>query len=84
MWVPATSTTQGYVKFFCDDVEIGGTALWNTYSATEPLPPSGADIGNVLDTLHLFLILGSYSTSYPATVTSVQVWQASGADNLTF
>jgi hypothetical protein len=84
LWVPATATTQGYVEFFCDDVQIGGSAHYNQYSASQPFPPSGSDIGNVLDTLHLYLILGSDSTKYPATVTSVQVWQASDAGNLSY
>jgi hypothetical protein len=84
LWVPATSATQGYLKFFCDGAQIGGAAFWNKYDPTQPFPPSGDDIGNILDTLHLNLILGSDSTSYPATVTSVQVWQASAADNLTY
>jgi hypothetical protein len=84
LWVPATATTQGYVKFYCDGVQIGGTASYDKYDPAQAFPPSGANIGNVLDTLHLYLILGSASTKYPAIVTSVQVWQASNASNLSY
>jgi hypothetical protein len=37
----------------------------------------------VLDSRHLALIIGNNNPATPMKVTSVQVWQASGADNLT-
>ena len=84
LWVPATASTQGYLKFYCDGTQLNAAVYWDLYSPSQPFPPSGSDIGNIIDTLHLYLILGDNSPSTPGRVTAVQVWQASGADNETF
>jgi hypothetical protein len=82
LWVPATNTTQGYAKFFFDGTQVGNTVYWNKYNpATPPSPVSGSTAFSVLDARHLALILGS-GPNNPMTVDSVQVWQASTANDL--
>ena len=89
LWVPATPSTQGYLKFYFDDVQTDSpTFYWNyydpndvsTYPAAPPLDGSTAMSG--MDWRHMLLILGT-GTTQPMTVQSVSVWQTSGANNLT-
>ncbi len=81
LWVPATSTTQGYMKYYLDGV-LQRTQVWNKYSTATPPPPViGTSAFSILDNLHLRLILGTHPNN-PMTVTSVEVWQASAANNL--
>jgi hypothetical protein len=82
LWVPATTTTQGYIKWFFNNQQVGPTASWTLYSDSQPFPPSGSNIGNVIDVRHLTANVGVSSTRYPTTVYSFRVWQASGANNL--
>jgi len=82
LWVPATATTQGYIKWFFNGQQIGPTGYWDRYSDNQPFPPAGSDIGNIIDVRHLTANVGVCSTDYPTTVYSFRVWQASGADNL--
>jgi len=82
LWVPATDTTQGYIKWFFNGQQIGATGYWNKYSPNQPFPPTGANIGNVIDVRHLTANIGVSSPDYPTTVYSFRVWQASGANNL--
>jgi hypothetical protein len=89
LWVPATATTQGYIKFFYNDVQVGTTGYWNQYDIANPPPPNASSTGSsplsagsVLDLRHLALILGTNSQA-PMTVQSVSVWQASSANNIT-
>lgn len=92
LWVPATgsgvtTTTQGYEKFYMDGVQIGATFTWNYYDPSDasayPAPPpvNGSTAMSGMDFRHMFLILGS-DVNQPTTVTNVQVWQVSGANNL--
>ena len=83
LWVPATSSRQGYAKFYFNGVQVGNTITWNQYNPSAGPPPL-ADNGtaySVLDRLHLSLILGTGGNT-PTTVYDVQVWQASAADNI--
>ena len=93
--VAATPTTQGYIQEYINNVPVGTprvtnaqgilcNAFWNKYSSGQAFPPAGANIGNIIDTLHMVPIIGTSSTSTPMTISSVQVWQASTANNLTF
>lgn len=92
LWVPATGSgdttyTQGYMKFYFDGVQVGTTFTWNYYdptlTATYPaLPPvNGSSAMSGMDYRHMTLILGT-GTSQPMTVYGVNVWQKSGASNL--
>jgi hypothetical protein len=89
LWVPATPSTQGYLKFYFDDVQTDSpTFYWNYYDPTDvsnyPAPPpiNGSTAMSAMDWRHMVLILGT-GTNQPMTVQSVSVWQASGANNLT-
>ena len=80
--MPATATTQGYAKWYFDDVQVGNTITWNQYNpATPPSPVNGSSAYSVMDARHLYLILGS-GPSNPMTVYNVQVWQKSTANDI--
>jgi hypothetical protein len=92
LWVPATSTSQGYAKYYLDGTLVA-TDTWNLFSSTNSPPPcvsannpSGCSGGGTAfsfgDSQHYALILGSSTTAFTMTVTDVQVWQASAAGNL--
>jgi hypothetical protein len=84
LWVPATATTQGYLKFFFNDVQVGDTAYWNQYNASDPpAPQNGSTAGSIMDVRHWALIIGDGNTNTPMTVQSVKVWQLSSAGNVT-
>jgi hypothetical protein len=92
LWVTATASTQGYLRFYFNGSPIGTqvtnaqgiscSGYWNQYSSGQAFPPAGSNIGNVIDTLHLMTIIGSSSTATPATVISARVWQATSANNI--
>jgi hypothetical protein len=83
LWVPATPTSKGYVKFYFDGVHRdGGDIYWDMYDPNQPPPPVvGSTAGSVLDKEHIELLLGSGSNN-PETVYKVQVWQASNANDI--
>jgi hypothetical protein len=69
LWVPATASTPGRVEFYYDGKDVGG----ETYSQ--------GGTYSVLDASHLVLILGT-GPNNPMTVSNVQVWQTSAANDL--
>lgn len=90
LWVPATASSRGYVNLYVNRVLVGTLASWNAYNPAAPAPANPSASGpdplsafSVLDSRHLALIIGNDNPAMPMNVTSVQVWQASGADNLT-
>jgi hypothetical protein len=82
LWVPATSTTRGYAKFYFNGSQVGNTITWNQYVPGSG-PPSlrNGTAFSVLDRLHLALILGAGSST-STTVYNVEVWQASAVDDI--
>lgn len=83
LWVPATATSQGYLKYFFNEVQVGKTVYWNQYDpATPPIPVNGVTTGSIMDARHWALILGNSNKSTPMKVSSLKVWQASSANNL--
>jgi hypothetical protein len=87
LWVPATATAQGYGTFYFDGTAVG-TLTWNKYNSALGPPPTpaqtttgGGSTFSVLDTLHAALILGCNSGD-TLTISSVNVWQATAANNL--
>ncbi len=86
LWVPATATTQGYMKWYFDGVQVGETLYWDKYSGTTlfdgTFPPTGAQIGAVIDIQHFMPIFGDSNPNTPMTINSVRIWQASGANNI--
>ena len=84
LWVPATPSTQGYLKFYFDGAPLGATFYWNYDNANNPFPPPPVNNSSAMsgmDARHLIMILGT-GTDQPMTVKTVTVWQASGANNL--
>ena len=83
LWVPATATTQGYIQWYFNGVQVGPTVAWNQYNVNQAFPPSNtaSTVCNVLDTLRMVPVVGTASTATPMTITSVQIWQGPGADN---
>jgi hypothetical protein len=84
LWVPATPSTQGYLKFYFDDTQVGATFVWTYDDPSNPFPPPPVNNSTAMsgmDTRHMFMILGTGSTQ-PMTVQSISVWQASAANNL--
>src|SRR5208282_3443137 len=83
LWVPATATSQGYAKFYFNGTQVGNTITWNQYNpANGPTPSlSNGSAFSVMDEQHLALILGAGSNS-SNTVSNVEVWQASAAQNV--
>jgi hypothetical protein len=88
LWVPATPSTQGYLKFYFDDVQTGATFYWDYYNPNDPStypaapPVNGSTAMSGMDWRHMLLILGT-GTTQPVTVQSLTVWQASATNNLT-
>jgi hypothetical protein len=92
LWVPATglgdvTTTQGYLKFYFDDTQVGSTFTWNYYDPSfkaryPAFPPvNGSSAMSGMDWRHMTLILGT-GTAQPMTVYEVSVWQQSNSNNL--
>jgi hypothetical protein len=88
LWVPATPSTQGYLKFYFDDVQTDSpTFYWNYYDPNDPTtyppppPVNGSTAMSGMDWRHMLLILGT-GTSQPMVVQSVSVWQTSNRTNL--
>ena len=82
LWVPATATTQGYVKFYFNGQQVGNTITWNKYKpGSGPPSLSNGTAFSVLDQLHLALILGAGSST-STTVYNVEVWQASAVNDI--
>ncbi|WP_428488741.1 hypothetical protein [Rhodopila sp.] len=78
LWIPATATTQGYVKWYFNGQQIGNTIYWNQFNPNEP---ASANPYSVMDSRHMALILGAGSST-PNTVYNVEVWQASAAHDI--
>ena len=81
LWVPATSSTKGYLKWFFNNHQVGPTVSWNQYDSGQGFPPTGSNICNALDNLRVIPMIGTSSTLTPMTITGVQVWQGPGANN---
>ena len=80
LWVPATATSNGYAQYYFDDQPTNDKVTWTQFQ-NEPPPPGLAPwTFGVVDKQHLVLIL-STGAKQPMTVQSVNVWQASTANN---
>jgi hypothetical protein len=92
LWVPATSTSQGYANYYLDGALVARDT-WNLFSSANSPPPcvsanhptdctSGGTAFSFGDSQHYALVLGTAGTSFTMTVTDVQVWQMSAAGKL--
>lgn len=84
VWIVATATTQGSLTLYLNNTQIAQTK-WNQYSAATPPPPVvGSSAYSVLDSRHLALIMNSaVSLVSPMTIYSVDIYQATTANNIT-
>jgi hypothetical protein len=80
LWVPATSTQDGYAEYYFDGRRVGRRIAWRQYTNQAP-PPKPPWMFSIMDRNHLVLILGT-GPNQPMTVQSVDVWQASHAQNI--
>jgi hypothetical protein len=82
LWVPATPTSNGYAKYYFDDVQVGlAPVTWTQYQGQAPPVGSASWAYGILDQQHIGLILGS-GIDMPMTVKSVNVWQKSASQNI--
>jgi hypothetical protein len=69
LWVPATATSQGSLKYYFDGNQVGGSVSWSQ---------GDGSLWSQLDGQQLTFILGAGANS-PMTASNVQIWQASSA-----
>jgi hypothetical protein len=83
LWVPATSTSKGYSRFYLDDVLIpSGNQTWDLYNPKAPYPyTKGTTLYGTHDLSHFYLMAGSGDPN-PFTLKNVSVWQKDGSQNL--
>jgi phage-related protein len=78
LWVPATSSAQGYFKFYFDETQVGSTVFYSQFTTQTPPPTTGTFwTYGVLDNQSAVLTLGS-GTGSPVKVVAVNVWQNIG------
>lgn len=84
LWVPATSSTNGSLTWYLDDVAIGTSVQWNQYTTQLPPPAAYPPISwtfGIMDNQHFPLLLGTIDGG-PMTVSSVRVFQKNSSGNL--
>jgi hypothetical protein len=88
LWVPATSSTQGYIQNYFDGVPTS-KFTWNLYNSATAPPPTGQNIANIIDQDHMSINLGddpttgTISAANPTSVIYVDwvhVWQLPARD----
>jgi hypothetical protein len=98
LWVPATSTTQGFIKWYFNGQQIGNTIYWDQYNPNLAPPPvdlnqppnppgAGSSAYSRIDACQLAFILGNANVLNGVTPSNVQVfslevWQGPGANNV--
>jgi hypothetical protein len=85
LWVPATSTTDGYTKIYLNNVlQSGTTQTWCQFIYSAQVPPPGSSrcwsLG-AADSQHMVGIISS-GTNTPINAVAFNVWQLNGANNL--
>jgi hypothetical protein len=82
LWVPATSASSGYIKYYFDDEPIGTQVTWTQFSNQSPPPTNSTPwtLG-IIDQQHMTLIVNG-SANVPMNIRTIDVWQNSGACNL--
>jgi len=83
LWVPATTSTDGYAKYYFDDKLVGAKPVtWSQYQGQDPPATKTTPWAyGILDQQHIGLILGS-GVKMPMTVKCVNVWQSSANQNI--
>ncbi len=73
--VPATASSQGYVKNYFDGQQVGDTYVWNQHTSAGQPPFS------IMDSQHHLFIFGT-GTDHPFTVYAFEAWQANDSQNI--
>jgi hypothetical protein len=81
LWIPATATTMGSATYVFDGVATNDVVTWAQYTGQAAPPGMTPWTFGILDQQHVALILGT-GPGEPITIESVNVWQASAAQNL--
>jgi len=82
LWVPATSTTQGYIKNYIDGVQRGNTYTWSRYVQNRTWAQTrDIDPWSPMDALRFKLMIGTNNEN-PLTIHTVTVWQRNDSANL--
>jgi len=81
LWVPATSTTKGYIKNYFDDQQVGATYTWTPYVSGDAPNTPGDPPWSIMDRQHCRLMIGT-CVENPLTVYSVSVWQKDDSHNI--
>jgi hypothetical protein len=91
LWVPATASANGYFKFYFDDILVNSGVSWTQFTTqAPPATASSSWLYGIVDQQHLVLMLGTGKDNSdktgtgPMTVRSINVWQGSGACNITY
>jgi hypothetical protein len=82
LWVPATSTTRGFMNAYFDGQQVGRTVTWTQYTNQPPTPVGQPWLFGRMDQQHLYFILGT-GVGEQYTLKSVNVWQKDASHNLT-
>jgi hypothetical protein len=80
LWVPATATSKGFIRFFLNDSQVGPTISWDQYNDQPPPPDNAPWKFGIIDRQHLCVMAGSSSGAIK--VKSITVLQGAGASNL--
>jgi hypothetical protein len=87
LWVPATASNNGYIKYYRDGVQTGSTVSWTQYTSTTDTPPPSATTPwafGIVDALHLVpLMSAGTEVGGGLTVSSFNIWQANATQNIT-
>jgi hypothetical protein len=82
LWVPATSTVDGYINYYWNGALVSSTSYTQLTSGDSPPPSSSTPWAfGIIDQDHLVIEAGSNNT-YPIQIQSVSVWQLNGSANL--
>jgi hypothetical protein len=81
LWVPATATTDGYIKYYFNGT-LEYTQNYTKLTNSDKPPPSVSTpwAFGIIDQDHLVIEMGSNNTT-PITLDNIQVWQAQTTSN---
>jgi hypothetical protein len=81
LWVPATATTQGYVRSYFDDVQVGNTYVWDQFTGGSIPGQPGSPTFSCMDAGRRRIWVGT-GTPNPMTVYAFRVWQKDASGNV--
>jgi len=82
LWVPATSTTQGYITMFFDDIEIiPQRHRYNLYGGGSTPGQANNSPGSIIDLQHCRIMWGTSNVN-AFTLHSFSVWQRDDSRNI--